>query len=320
MNKIKVSIIIPIYNAEKYLNKCLDSVANQSLENIEIICVNDGSTDNSKKILEDYSKKNNNIVVINQENKGIVGAKLAGYKKAKGEYIGWVDNDDFVELNMFEKLYLLAESNNADIAICNYQFYPKEIKSKEKWYKSFDGEITWKFLSKSNVLWNKIVKKELLDKMNFIYLFNEFGEGCYSLIMMNSNKIVTTDEMLYYYRVGHNSVSNNFKNIKWFEETISRSKKKVEYVTNNNYSKEWIEFVTYGYLYYNLIMMIVSSYNNKKERYKESKKIIKTNRLFSRKYKKYLLNSFSISKYLFLKYIGYNSFFFMKIISKKVLK
>ena len=95
----KVSIIVPVYNIEKYLAKCLDSLINQTLEDIEIICVNDGSTDNSAEILNEYAQKDCRIKIINQDNAGLSAARNTGINAANGEYIGYVDSDDWIDLN-----------------------------------------------------------------------------------------------------------------------------------------------------------------------------------------------------------------------------
>lgn len=111
----KVSVIIPVYNTEKYLRKCLDSVCNQTLSDIEIICVNDCSPDNSLEILNEYAQKDNRIKVINfEENKGVSIARNTGIDSATGEFIGFVDADDFVDLDFYEKLYNKATETGAD--------------------------------------------------------------------------------------------------------------------------------------------------------------------------------------------------------------
>ena len=104
---IKVSIIIPVYNVEKYLQKCLESLVNQTLKEIEIICINDGSTDKSEEILKIFAQKDDRIIVVNKENEGQSVARNVGIKLAKGEFLGFVDSDDWVDLDFFEKLYLL---------------------------------------------------------------------------------------------------------------------------------------------------------------------------------------------------------------------
>ena len=100
-----ISVIIPIYNVENYLKKCIESVINQTYKNLEIILVNDGSNDNSKNIIDEYSTIDNRIKVINKENGGLSDARNAGIEIAKGDYITFLDSDDWIELNMYEKLY-----------------------------------------------------------------------------------------------------------------------------------------------------------------------------------------------------------------------
>ena len=102
---VKISIIVPVYNTEPYLEQCLDSIINQTLEDIEIICVNDGSTDNSLSVLEEYASKDNRIKIINQENEGPGFARNNGLKSVNGEYVLFVDSDDWIELNTCEALY-----------------------------------------------------------------------------------------------------------------------------------------------------------------------------------------------------------------------
>lgn len=115
-NAPKVSVIIPVYNVEQYLRECLDSVVNQTLKDIEIICVNDGSPDNSLAILEEYAAKDERIKIINKENGGLSSARNCAIPLAQGEYIGFVDSDDWIDLDFYEKLYNTAKEYNAEIA------------------------------------------------------------------------------------------------------------------------------------------------------------------------------------------------------------
>ena len=115
-----LSVIVPIYNAEKFLRKCLDSILNQNLEQLEILCVNDGSVDGSQKILEEYATKDTRIHIINKPNGGLVSARKAGVAAANGEYIGFVDADDWIEPDMYERLYDAALTNEADLVSSDY--------------------------------------------------------------------------------------------------------------------------------------------------------------------------------------------------------
>lgn len=116
---VAISIVIPVYNIDKYLKECLDSLINQTFKDIEIICINDGSNDNSLKILEEYSKKDSRIKFYTQENSGSGAARNNGLKRATGKYVQFLDGDDYFELNMLEKLYNLAEKNQAEITVCS---------------------------------------------------------------------------------------------------------------------------------------------------------------------------------------------------------
>src|SRR5574344_49484 len=118
-NKISVSFIIPIFNTEKYLKQCLNSIISQTLSDIEIICINDGSTDNSLCILENFAKKDKRIKVINQKNKGQSAARNKGITLAKGEYIAFVDSDDWAQPDMLEKMYNRATQDDTDVTMAS---------------------------------------------------------------------------------------------------------------------------------------------------------------------------------------------------------
>lgn len=126
MKDIKVSIIIPVYNVEKYLKECLQSAINQSLKEIEIICINDGSTDSSLNILEEYEKKYNNIIIINQDNKGQSSARNRGLEVAKGEYIYFLDSDDIIDLNLCKECYKIAKVKDSDILVFDADIFCEE--------------------------------------------------------------------------------------------------------------------------------------------------------------------------------------------------
>jgi glycosyltransferase involved in cell wall biosynthesis len=174
MNNVKVSIIVPVYNVEKYLRQCMDSIVDQSLKEIEIICVNDGSSDNSLQILEEYVQKDKRIKMINNRNVGAWAARNTGMEYATGEYIGFVDSDDFIDEKMYENLYINAKSNKSDIVMCpayvfednnpelNYQkpiYFSLEYFDKKFDNKVFDHTKTRNLIFKVNVTcWNKIYK------------------------------------------------------------------------------------------------------------------------------------------------------------------
>ena len=164
MTECKISIIIPVYNVEEYLPKCLDSVINQTLKDIEIICINDCSTDNSLEILENYVKKDSRIIVLNQEkNQGQGAARNRGLQIASGEYVGFVDSDDWVENDYFEKLYNAAIKYNADIATVNMLKHKKYYKKYNVFHK--------KYLLKSDI--QEKIKLYSDKKKYFFYAINK---------------------------------------------------------------------------------------------------------------------------------------------------
>ena len=128
---IKVSVIVPVFNTEKYLEKCLNSLINQTLQDIEIICINDGSTDKSADIIKKFANKDSRFKLINHEPNKQGAARNTGMKIAKGEYIGFVDSDDWVDLEYYEKLYNAAKRHNFDIALGTNVRVKKNINKNE---------------------------------------------------------------------------------------------------------------------------------------------------------------------------------------------
>ena len=174
----KVSIVMPIYNVEQYLEKCLESVTNQTLRDIEIICVNDGSTDSSSKIIDKYAKNDNRIVVVNKKNTGYGNSMNVGIDKATGEYIGVVETDDYVEKDMFETLYNIAKSNDVDFVKSDHYKFAVDKEGKEvKQYFDIDptkthyGRVinpqeTLSVFDLIMMTWSGIYKTEFLRKNN----------------------------------------------------------------------------------------------------------------------------------------------------------
>ena len=222
----KVSVIIPVYNAEEFLKECLDSVVNQTLRELEIICVDDASTDHSLEILKEYARENPQITVIsNSRNTGAPGAvRNLGLSCAKGSYIGFVDADDYVDTHYFEELFNLAVRHGADIAATRAVVRFSEAKESKTVIPCTSNvlvSITQKkeLMKKSGANWNKIYKKELLDTFHIrCYEKKNIAEDNYfSMIAMSvSQKIVLTDRVAYYYRRHEGSVTADKRTAKDF--------------------------------------------------------------------------------------------------------
>lgn len=212
----KISIIVPIYKVEKYLRFCLDSLCVQTLTDIEIICINDGSPDNCSEILQEYAKKDKRFYIVNQENAGSGPARNNGIDHAKGEFIGFVDPDDWISPNYFEILYNEATICGADIsATSNVLKVNKYPRKKSVGFRSEKiivlEEKRKNLIYRSGVVWNKIFKKNLVDKYNirFAETKSTGQDNPFNIIAIaTANKIVTTTMGTYFYRVRPESAIN----------------------------------------------------------------------------------------------------------------
>ena len=213
-----ISIIIPIYNTGKYLEKCLDSIVKQSFNDFEVICVDDGSTDNSYDILTEYKNKYNNFKIIHQYNQGVAVARNTGLKYVDGDYIIFIDSDDFIKNDYLEKLYNECIKTNADVVICNfYRYYDKLSTSIPVLYKKRRGIYSSDDILKSLIpdnlihsyLWNKLWKKNLFDNMVFPNIkYEDIAIMCQ--LFYKANKISIIDDSLYYYRIRKTSIVRNY--------------------------------------------------------------------------------------------------------------
>lgn len=204
----KVSIIVPVYNVEEYLERCLNSLVNQTLKDIEIIIVNDGSTDGSKEIIQKYTSEYKNIVYLEKENGGLSSARNYGIPYAKGEYIGFVDSDDYVELTMYEKMYNKAIEEKSDMVECDFIWeYPnKKREDIGKVYSSKKEAI----IEARVVAWNKIIKKDIIEKTKITFpegLRYEDIEFFYKIVPY-LDKISFVKETLVHYVQRESSIAN----------------------------------------------------------------------------------------------------------------
>lgn len=169
-----VSILIPVYKTELFLEECLDSLVNQTLKDIEIVCVNDGSPDNSEAILKRYAEADPRIVIVNKKNGGLPSARNAGLDVAKGKYVGFVDSDDYVQPNMFERLYQAAEEKDCEVVICGANIYPQNpapndwlkqvLSPADKVYRSFTPDLIFYDPSSRPFIWRTFIKRDLIER------------------------------------------------------------------------------------------------------------------------------------------------------------
>ncbi len=220
----KISIIIPIYNAENYLKRCLNSVVNQTLKDIEIICINDCSKDNSLEILKEYSKKDNRIKIINlKENKGESKARNIGLDNTNSEYIAFLDNDDEIDLDFYEKLYNKAIKTNSDIVKAGVDI----INYDKKHQKDNLNELIKQNNSKlyfTHYWWSAIYKSSLIKENNIKFLEKyEIGEDILFLnqAILNCKKLEIIDNTYYHYHKRENSTDSKILNYEKIKSIIN---------------------------------------------------------------------------------------------------
>ena len=257
---MKVSIIVPVYNVEIYLRKCLDSLVNQTLEDIEIIVVNDSTKDNSQSIIDEYvAKYPDKIKAYIKENGGLSDARNFGIKRATGDYIGFVDSDDYVETTMFEKLYNKAISNNLDIVMCGVKLVYEDTNVPDREINmSVLQDITSKEDLKSSathiypVVWNKLVKRNLIiNEENFI----EFKKGIwfedvhwYLRLLPYLSNMGIVNEPLYNYLQRQNSITYTY-NEKLYQ-LITSMEDIISYYKDKQLYDEYKEELEYLYVRY----------------------------------------------------------------------
>ncbi|MCD7878683.1 MAG: glycosyltransferase [Candidatus Gastranaerophilales bacterium] len=258
------SIIVPVYNVEKYLRQCLDSIVNQTFADFEVICVNDGSTDNSLEILEEYSEKDNRFIVINQENQGQGVARNKAMDLATGDYIVFVDPDDWIEVNLLEELYKTFKLSKSEVIAFNYKEYNdysgkvnnRNLAAILK--KNFDYNLnlvpyySWRDV-KSGCLynldlhaWSKAYSREFLKRIQAVFAPTKHGEDhlFVNIVLLNAEKIYYLDKYLYTYRCRDGSAVNKrssdnfciFNNIELLKDYL---------ITHNFYEELKEEFNCY---------------------------------------------------------------------------
>lgn len=274
-----ISVIIPIYKVEKYLDRCLNSVVKQTYKNIQIILVNDGSPDNSEEICLKYSKKDKRIKYVKQENAGLSAARNRGVKESNGEYYIFIDSDDYVNIHFVEELYNTLKSNDADIAVCDYKYvYDTEddvnIKVLEKRYVSvFENNNKFYKLYGNNsiqatVAWNKIYKKYIFEKIEYPVGKLHEDEAIICKVFDLAKKVAYTDCEYYYYFQRSDSImgSYNFRRC----DILYGLNEKLMFFKKNK-MKRLYYYALYDYFYQLLYQytMIKLNYVDKKSKLKE---------------------------------------------------
>lgn len=303
----KVSVIVPVYNTEKYLYKCLNSLINQTLKQIEIIIVNDGSKDSSDSIIKQFMIENKNIVYIKKDNGGLSSARNVGIDHASGEYIAFVDSDDWVETDMYEKMYLKAKENNFDLVMCDFNEihqnkafpYPCHL-TKDLFQKE---EIKKHMIDFYPSAWNKIYKKELLENIRFkegVWFEDvEFGYRIFPCI----NSIGVVNQHLYNYLIREGSITSTV-DLRIYHYIDNWNGILDSYKKNHLYD-EYKDELEYSYVRYLFATFIKTASKYDKKEYENAVNCAmkEVNNHFPNYKKNKYLNKFSL-KNLYLKAFG----------------
>lgn len=236
-----ISIVIPVYNVEKYLRECLDSVVGQTYKNLQIILVDDGSTDASGAICDEYAKRDERITVVHQKNQGAGAAKNTGLELVEGEYVSLIDSDDYLSETFYEMMIQSMEQYGADVAQCLFdncfadcsfqrKYYFSTIQTRKVKVKRFLFEMLydWKYA----IFANKVFKAKLLGEARFPVGRKIDDEFFTYKLVCNAKAIVNVNEHLYHYRMRKSSVMNDNSREKLNQDRLDCFKERYAYVKN----------------------------------------------------------------------------------------
>lgn len=316
-----ISIVVPIFNMEKYLKKCIESIINQTYTNLEIILVNDGSTDKSANICDEYKKIDKRIKVIHKENGGLSDARNNGIKIAKGKYIGFVDSDDWIDLNMYENMYNEMINSNADIVICGRVIEYGDGKS-TKWYNKGRLEMNNiealislnSFCCFDMAAWDKLYKTKLFD--DIAYPYGKKCEDSYTTYKLfdKCKKIIYLPECYYHYYQREGSISNNTKvNMDY----IYGSYEQLKYIEKKHPEILYVAKANYAFsnnaMYHYMLEKNIKDKNKMKQMLNEAKKYKKD--VYNNKY---ISNKKKLNFFIFIRMpIVYNVLVVLKHKIKK---
>lgn len=239
----EVSVIVPVYQVEKYLRQCLDSILNQTFMDMEVILVDDGSKDNSGKICDEYALKDHRVKVIHQKNMGLSDARNSGMNLMSGKYFMFVDSDDYVSEQMIEKLYTSAVETDADVVCCNFEYFWENnekvsFSTKQKREELNSSEIFSHRKNEKNygiwtVAWNKLYKSSSMNSFRFRSGKIHEDEFWANDIYQKDLKVVTIEDSLYYYRQRYNSIVSA-QNIRKEFDLIEAFQERIQIYLNQN--------------------------------------------------------------------------------------
>lgn len=273
-----ISVVVPVYNVEKYLNKCLDSIIGQTYRNLEIILVDDGSTDDSGAICDVYREKDSRVRVVHQKNQGLSGARNTGINIANGELLGFVDSDDYIIENMYERLLEVLLKNDAQISICDcecimeageeisHQEYPKletEVLNKEQALQRLDGFSYpyWKYVT----AWNKLYRKHIFEGLRYPVGKKNEDEFIAHILISKVERLAVISEPLYMYVQRADSIMGGSQKKKHID-SVYALKERCDFFLERNYKQLYKATLRMAYL---IFKEILCEQKNMGEEFKE---------------------------------------------------
>lgn len=268
VEKDKISVVVPIYNVDKYLERCINSIINQTYKNLEIILVDDGSTDNSGKIADKYKKIDSRIKVIHKNNGGLSDARNKGIRIASGKYISFIDSDDYIAEDMISYLYKLIKNNNSEISICNFQQFSsieeindsKKFNMEESKIYNYTGLEMLQILLKGNIsygdyAWNKLYMLSLFDNIQYPIGRKMEDIGTTYKLYFNSKKVTKGTEKKYFYYKRNDSILGK-NDIKVYQDKLELSIERIEWLQKRNVKLDYTDYNI------DLINKIIELYRN----------------------------------------------------------
>lgn len=263
-----ISVIVPVYNVEKYVDKCIESLINQSYKNLEILLINDGSTDLSEEICRKWAKKDFRIQVFNKENGGLSDARNFGLDRCNGDFVAFVDSDDIINKEMFNVMLNLSKETSSDIVQCDFLKFKDEntiINEKEEYkikefsnIEAIENHYKEELKISTVVAWSKLYKRKLFNEIRFPKGKLHEDEFTTYKLLYKANKITYTNQKLYYYRDTPNSIMNCTYNIKRLD-LIEALRERLVFIDkiNNQY--------LYNIALNNYYMILIFAYNSYKK-------------------------------------------------------
>lgn len=306
MEKDLISVIVPVYNVEKYLKRCVDSIVNQTYKNLEIILVDDGSKDKSGAICDEYEKIDNRVKAIHKQNGGVCSARNMALQEAKGEWIAFIDSDDWIELNYFEELYNCAIELNSDIVICGYNRVTEnkkesinnsgkiiELNSREFLIKLLNPQTGYGFchmkLYKRDSIKDIIFNTSL--KVGEDALFNE-------MVAQNVKRVCLVEKNLYNYRINPNSVVRKY-DLEYANKYLKSMEVNREYLFKMYSNDDEIKQNYYNFVAFHVLLVAVNYCYNKDNKVKNKTVLLKEvckYKVFKEGIKKSNYNNLSITR------------------------